>query len=305
MKADKTIIISGVSGSGKSTALHAFEDLGYFCVDNLPTPLIGHFVDFLLDIPEEWSAGSLTFGLPRDEHHERRFALLVDCRDAHSVKLVLTGAKRLRAAGADVSLLYFDCSDEVVLRRFQETRRPHPLLVYSESEKTVTEALAKERELLADFREAATHVIDTSSYTPHTLRRLVTDYAGSALKLEVSLLSFGFKFGLPSDADLVLDVRFLPNPYFVSELREQTGLEQAVSDYVFSHEEAHDLLTNYRELLTFLIPRYEKEGKKYLTVAIGCTGGRHRSVAIAEKLGEMLRAEGLPIAVRHRDKERH
>jgi RNase adapter protein RapZ len=307
MQARRLVIVSGVSGSGKSTALHALEDLGYFCVDNLPTPLISSFVDFLLKIPDEWSTQVFSVrskGAELRKEPPKDFALLVDCRDARSVRLVLEGIERLRAAKTAVTLLYFESSDEVILRRFQETRRPHPLLVLGDGGKTLLEALYQERSLLAEFRAAATQIIDTSSFSPHQLRHLIVDTVGRKLSLEVALVSFGFKYGLPSDADMVLDCRFLPNPHFVPELRELTGLDERVSSYALENPDGQEFLEHWEKHLRFLLPRYQQEGKKYLTVAIGCTGGHHRSVAVAEALSKRIADAGFKIAIRHRDKER-
>lgn len=297
--ARKLVILSGVSGSGKSTALSAFEDLGYFCVDNLPGPIIHHYVDFLLQLPADWQAHFAT-----TEGAERDFALLVDCRDTQSVTEVVRALDRLRGANVCVSLIYFDCRDDVVLRRFQETRRPHPLLVRSERGPSIGDALAREREVLAPFRDVASFVIDTSSYSPHELRARVQQFLGEQKPLEVTFSSFGFKYGPPKDADLIVDVRFLPNPHFVVGLREKTGLESEVRDYVLNSSDAQEFIDRYQQLLTFLLPRYAKEGKRYLNVAIGCTGGRHRSVAIAEEFAKRIRGAEFTLSVRHRDKDR-
>lgn len=305
MRAEKIIIMSGVSGAGKSTALRALEDLGYFCIDNLPTPLINSFVDFLLNIPSGWELEGLSATPEAGSHGSPRlFGLLIDCRDEASVRSVLQGAKRLRESGVDVQILYFDCADEVASRRYQETRRPHPLLVLGKGGKTLGEALARERELLSDFRGAANHTIDTTGYSPHELRQVVTDFAGGQSDLEVTVMSFGFKFGVPSDVDLVVDVRFLPNPYFVPELRELTGVDERVSGYVFRGGEADEFLELYDRLVHFLVPRYRREGKRYLNVAVGCTGGRHRSVAVAERLAQRMGDLGVRLTLRHRDKEK-
>ena len=212
--------------------------------------------------------------------------------------------ERFRAAEAEISLLFVDCQDEVVARRYSETRRPHPLLVGSHQSETVYEALARERELLADFREAATRIIDTTSFTPHELRRVVEDSCQHRNKLEVTLVSFGYKYGLPNDADLLVDVRFLANPYFVKELRRGTGLDQEVANYIFQYPEADEFVARYLSLIEYLVPKYQEEGKRYLTIGIGCTGGRHRSVAVTSRLKDGLQALGIHAIVRHRDVQR-
>ncbi len=290
------VIISGVSGSGKSTALKAFEDLGYFCVDNLPAPLITPFVDFLEGLS---SGAAATF------QNYTKFALLVDFVDENYFPLIEQAVFRLIKAQTEVTLLFFDCQDEVIIRRFQETRRPHPLLAVQGSGSTIREALMRERELLSDFRAAAARVIDTTSFSPHDLRRTVLSFAkgdkASSPELEATILSFGFKYGVPSDVDMILDVRFLANPHFVPELREHTGLEQVVEDFIFQSVEATEFVDRVLDLLQFLVPKYQAEGKSYLTVGIGCTGGQHRSVAIARKIAERLQISGVSAKTRHRD----
>ncbi|MCB0325352.1 MAG: RNase adapter RapZ [Bdellovibrionales bacterium] len=304
MPETELIIISGISGSGKSTALKAFEDMGYLCVDNLPAPLISHFIDYLLRQAGALQPGGATASLGLPDVGVKRVALLMDCREDRFFAQLKEGIERLKAKGIRVSLLFFDCQDEVVVRRFRETRRPHPLMLSGSLSRTITEALVKERELLADFRQAADRVIDTSAYTVHDLRRAVEQYCGRRSKLEVYLTSFGYKYGAPYEADLLLDVRFLPNPHFVPELKPSTGLEEPVANYVFQSADAQELLHRYTELLAFLIPRYEAEGKRYLTVGIGCTGGRHRSVAIVERLHTELKGKGIPCSIIHRDLDR-
>lgn len=291
MRAKKLIVVSGVAGSGRSSALDALEDLGFFAVENLPGPLIEGFVAFLGDVPA---------GFRRSPEGDT-FALLVDCREADSVRDVLKAMARIRAEGTDVQLLFLDCRDDILVRRFQETRRPHPFLM-GKLTGSVTEAIEEERSVIADFRREATRVMDTSSFTPHQLREEVADFVGAKSDLAVTLMSFGFKYGPPKDADLVLDVRFLPNPHFVPNLRDHTGIEPEVREYVLGAADSLEFLERSRELIRFLLPRYKKEGKRYLTIAIGCTGGKHRSVVLAEVLGETLVWDKM--VVRHRDKDR-
>jgi len=306
IQAESLVVITGVSGSGKSTALNALEDIGFLCVDNLPAPLIDGFVDFLLGLPKGWSEStqqglSLGHALPEEGRGKRRFALRVDCRGENSWAEVGRAIERLEKAGTQVSLLFFDCQDDVLIRRFRETRRPHPLILAQRSVATIAEALKRERELLADFRLHASRIIDTTQFSPHELRRVLEDLIGHERTLQLVFLSFGFKYGIPHDADLVADVRFLPNPYFVAELKSSTGEDQAVWDYVMASKDSGEFLSRYSSLLEFLIPRYQLEGKRYLTVAVGCTGGRHRSVVMTEALAKRLDVNGVETSVRHRD----
>lgn len=301
MAKPKLVIISGISGSGKSVALNAFEDLGYFCVDNLPPPLVTHFADLLCQrsspgtkiVEKEW--------LSSEHQQAAEFALLVDCRGEKSFPYIWAAVEKLSTFGVEVSLLFFDCQDEVVIRRYRETRRPHPLILSGSSPTTIAEALAEERALLSAFRENAARVIDTTHCSPHDLRRVIEEYCEEKTSLQVNLMSFGFKHGVPYDADLVMDVRFLPNPHFVAELRALTGENQEVFDYVMQSEETSEFLDKYINLIEFLLPRYAHEGKRYLTIGVGCTGGHHRSVAIVRKLEELFKADKIRVSVRHRD----
>lgn len=312
----RLFILSGISGAGNSTALNAFEDLGYFCVDNLPAPLVANFVDFVEAKASasaiESSPLSIASTQPvKPARLRTHFALLVDIRDEESAFAVSEAVSRLRSSQlVEVTHLFVDCDDDVIIRRYQETRRPHPLLARGVLMGTVREALTKEREVLSQIRSAADRIIDTTSLTPHDLRRFiencVRDQVGAKKSsIEVTLQSFGFKYGAPRDADIVIDVRFLPNPHFVPELREFNGKDKRVADYVFSNGDANEFLRHYGELLKFLLPRYEREGKRYVTVAIGCTGGHHRSVSIGERLAEYLLNLGFVVNIRHRDISRN
>ena len=239
------VLICGVSGSGKSTALNALEDIGYSCTDNLPARLLPSFIQFVL------------------EEDKGPQGLLINCHSADSFKYVEEVTEDLRGKNYEVHWLYFDAQDDVLLRRFKETRRPHPLLISKTNEvKTIAEALEQERSMLSAFRAAADRIIDTSFFSPHDLRRTVEEYFSFHNTLKLTLLSFGFKYGLPQDADLVVDVRFLPNPYFVEELRERNGLEEAVKRYVLEGEGARDFVDQYVNLLSFLLPKYRAEGKR-------------------------------------------
>lgn len=267
MSPKSIVIITGMSGSGKSTAIRALEDAGYVCIDNLPAPL-------LLKVTE----------LGGDQE---KLAFVIDVREARFLKDVPRILDEARRAGHQVSVLFLDASDEVLTRRYSETRRRHPL----SGRGTVADGLAKERAALSELREQAQHVIDTSNVTVHELRRQVTARFGAGdASLAVTITSFGFKYGVPSNADLVFDVRFLPNPYFVPELRALSGKNPAVSAYVIDRPDTAEFLDRVTGLLLFLLPRYQKEGKAYLTVAIGCTGGKHRSVALSQVLLDRLKA---------------
>lgn len=263
----KTIlVITGMSGSGKSTAIRALEDAGWFCIDNLPAPL-------LLKVTE--------LGESKDQ-----LAFVVDVREGQFLKDAPRAIEDARRAGHKVEVLFLDSSDESLTRRYSETRRRHPLA----GSGGVSEGIAREREALGPLREHAEHVLDTSTLTVHELRRQVMARFGHTVQgLSISVMSFGFKYGVPSNADLVLDVRFLPNPFFVPDLKALTGKEPRVASFVLDRPDAWEFLDRTYELLEFLVPRYVKEGKSYLTVAIGCTGGKHRSVAIANALASRLK----------------
>lgn len=277
------VVITGMSGGGKTEALRAVEDLGVFCVDNLPIPLVAQFVDLL------GRTGEVS-----------RVALVVDARGGEFLAGFDSVFEAIRAAGHGLEVLFFDAEDAVLVRRFSETRRRHPL-----DKGDLRAGLAEERLLLHPLRAAATLVLDTSRLTVHELRRrLRQSYAGEDTGLRVSLLSFGYKHGVPPEADLVFDVRFLRNPYFVDTLRALSGVDDRVSSFVLAEAEAQTFLERVANLLEFLLPLYEREGKAYLTVAVGCTGGRHRSVAITEALRQRLGATEARVAVRHRDMER-
>jgi UPF0042 nucleotide-binding protein len=291
------VVVTGLSGAGKSTAVNALEDLGYFCVDSVPTPVV----------PSTLAAFAAA-GV-------RRVAFGIDVR----VRRFLDDATRVLAqlsvpGERELTILFLDASDEALLRRFSSTRRPHPLTTSSEagSEQgalAVLDGIRIERELLTALRARASIVLDTTRMSVHDLRREVIAHfgptAGGAPRLKVRLLSFGFKFGPPVDADMVLDVRFLDNPYFVPDLSKLPGTNPAVRDYVLGSDGTGEFLEHSTKLLEFCLPRFEREGKSYLTVGIGCTGGRHRSVVVAEQLAERLRSRtGLPMDVIHRDVDR-
>lgn len=281
------VVVSGLSGAGKSTAIRVLEDLGYFCIDNLPSVLIPRFLELCRGVGEEI----------------RRIALGVDVRERAFFSDLLATVAQVRREGDHVEVLFFDADDEILLRRFNETRRPHPLA----NGGSVAEGVRRERDLLRTLRESADRIIDTSRLNVHELRaELSKAYAEAAAPngLVVFLVSFGFKFGLPADADMVLDVRCLPNPFFVDELRPLSGLDAPVVGYLRDSGETQGFYERSKDLLDYLLPLYEKEGKTYFTLAIGCTGGRHRSVAIAERFAGDFRERGLRVQTRHRDIDR-
>lgn len=276
------VIITGVSGSGMSSALKSFEDLGYFAIDNLPAQLIPIFVRLC------------------DESREiERTAFVVDVRSREFLSLFPRIHNELKQKGVNVTVLFLEADDEVLLRRYSETRRPHPL-----PDQNVRQAIRQERELLSDIRDLADHVIDTSEHTVHTLRDVVKDHfaeKGGAHALNVTLTSFGFRHGSPRGLDMLFDVRFLPNPHFIPELRPLTGRDSAVIEYLQSESEVEDTIARFTDLLSYLLPRFQREGKSYLTVGVGCTGGRHRSVMVAEALNSRLIELGYQSKVLHRD----
>ena len=262
---NRIVVVSGMSGSGKSTAISALEDMGYFCMDNLPSPLLPSAVL-----------------LAEQAKEVRPLAFVVDVREGPFLERAPEVLDKLAAEGKDVDILFLDSSDEVLLRRYSETRRRHPLAM----DLQLHEGILREREKLAWLKNRATRSIDTSSFTVHelkaTLKRMFSGATSSSFVL--NFVSFGFRFGLPSQADLVFDVRFLKNPHFVPELRPLTGRDTRVSDYVFGNEEAHAYFQLLKNFLEYMLPKYANEGKSYVTVCIGCTGGKHRSVAIARAL---------------------
>jgi len=281
------VVVSGLSGSGKSTAIRVFEDLGYYCIDNLPVVLIQKFLDLC-----DHSRASIG-----------RVALGVDLREREFFADYPRAFEELQNAGYRVDVLFFDASDDVLVRRFSETRRPHPL----GGAGGPSAGIRRERELLVGLRERADRIVDTSGLTVHQLReelhRLYRD-AESADRLTVLLVSFGYKYGVPTDVDMLLDARFLANPFFVDELRPQTGCDPDVARFVLERPEAREFLSRVESLLDYTLPLYRREGKSYFTLAFGCTGGRHRSVALVERLRETLAQRGYRIQVKHRDIQR-
>ena len=278
------IIVTGLSGSGKSVAIRALEDTGFFCIDNLPVLLIPKFIDLCQGYQE---------GI-------KRIALGVDLRGGHFFQSWPEVLTEMRAAGHRVEVLFFDATDEVLLRRFNETRRPHPLA----GEAPVLEGITHERKALEGMRALADKIIDTSDFNVHELKKEMEQYFSQFLsprKMAIFLTSFGYKYGIPHDTDMILDVRFLPNPFFVDTLRGKNGLEPDVEKFVLRREETHAFLDRLYSLLEFTLPQYEREGKSSLTLALGCTGGKHRSVVLVEELKKRLDGKRFRIHVKHRD----
>jgi len=276
------VILTGLSGSGKSTVLKTFEDLGYYCVDNLPVELIPTFSELNLHGNSE----------------VERAALLVDAREGDQLERLPALYKQIRR-DVPASLVFIEAADDALLRRFSETRRPHPL----GHNRPVREGLSRERQLMAPIRKLADVVIDTTRFNVHELRQFIIDRFQSRTKrpLMVSLVSFGYRYGVPADADLVFDVRFLPNPHFIPRLRKFSGRNPKVARYIRSFPQTGEFLRRIESLLTYLIPHYIREGKSYLTIAFGCTGGHHRSVMIADQIRKNLADAGYRAKVTHRD----
>ena len=283
----RVVIVSGLSGSGKSTAIRALEDIGFFCIDNLPVVLLPKVIELF----------------PRKTEEIEQIALVVDAREGRFLPECQQTLERVRSEGGRVEVIFLDCSDSVLQRRYSETRRRHPL----SPDGSVEEGILAERKALETLRQGADRIIDTSHLNPHQLRQMVQDHFSHVHpghEMNVAMVSFGFKHGLPPLVDLVFDVRFLPNPYFVPELREKVGTDEPVADFVLENKEAGMLIDRVVDFVETFRPFYDREGKSYLTVGIGCTGGRHRSVAIAEAVGLRLNSGGVPVVVRHRDLER-
>jgi UPF0042 nucleotide-binding protein len=279
------VIITGLSGSGKTSAVKAFEDLGYFCVDNLPIQLIPTFVE-LCD---------------RSYDTLNRAVVVVDVREKEFLPQFPHIYEALKKRNTNLTVLFFEANDEIIRRRFSETRRPHPL---SQEKKDLAHSIAAERALLAPMRALADLVVDTSDRNVHTLRKyLIEQFSGNGqgLDLQISIVSFGFKHGLPPTMDLLFDVRFLPNPHFVADLRDLTGKDAKIAAYMNASPDTKETLRRFEDLLEFLLPHYRREGRSYLTIGIGCTGGRHRSVMVAEALRRFLRRKSYKVKVHHRD----
>jgi UPF0042 nucleotide-binding protein len=283
--ARQLVVLTGLSGSGKSTVLKSFEDMGFYCVDNLPVELMPIFAEL-------HAAGEGDFA---------RATLMVDAREGRQLQKLPPLLKYLRK-DHPITLVFIEANDDALLRRYSETRRPHPL----GKDFSVRESLQHERDLMAPIRKLADVVIDSTQFNVHELRQFVTQRFKNPDKrpLMVSVVSFGYRYGVPTDADLVFDVRFLPNPHFVPRLREFTGKDAKVRRYIRSFPQTGEFLRRIDELLTYLIPHYIREGKSYLTIAFGCTGGRHRSVMMSESIKKYLGKRGVTAKVVHRDIEK-
>ena len=281
------VILTGLSGSGKSTVLKTFEDLGFYCVDNLPVELIPIFSELHFGGTSEIS----------------RAALLVDAREGSQLLKLPETIRQLHREGVPAELVFIEASEESLLRRFSETRRPHPL----GHDRPVREGLRRERQMMAPIQKLADVVIDRTKFNVHELRQFITSrfQTRGQRPLLVSLVSFGYRYGVPADADLVFDVRFLPNPHFVARLRRYSGKDPRVARYILSFPQTGEFLKRITDLLVYLIPHYIQEGKSYLTIAFGCTGGRHRSVMLAESVSKALSKHGYQAKVLHRDLNKH
>lgn len=277
------VIVTGMSGAGKSQAIETLEDMGFFCIDNLPPQLIVKFADLVYHSSEKM----------------KNTALVCDIRsgDIEGIKAALN---ELYENGYEYEILFLEASDEALVQRYKQTRRQHPLA----QENSILDGIKKERELLSDLRQHATHILDTTSLKASMLKENLRALYGTNTKqskMLINVLSFGFKYGIPLDSDLVFDVRFLPNPYYLPQLREHTGLESCVFDYVMDFEQSKEFLKRLTDMIEYLIPHYIEEGKMQLVIAIGCTGGHHRSVTIAEALSAVIEKQGYRVITAHRD----
>lgn len=284
MKPSLIVVVTGLSGSGRSAALKAFEDIGFYCVDNLPLVLLPDFVDFVQKSKE---AVLSAIGIDiREKGFPERFPAL---------------HRELRNRGSAIETLFLDASDQTLVRRFSETRRPHPL---SRGRIALIDGIRQERAALAEIRKLADRIIETSDYTVHDLRQAIERHyarGDSGRPLVITLITFGYKYGVPFDMDLMFDLRFLPNPHFVPELRGYTGEDARVREYVIAGPESTEFIDRLVQFLEYLLPRYRREGKSYLTIGLGCTGGRHRSVSVGIIIAERLLESGYEVNLKHRD----
>lgn len=279
----RIVIITGQSGSGKSTAIRALEDVGYYCVDNLPTTMVEELVAVI-----------------HAQGGQRHLVLGIDVREGEFLNQAPEVIARLRKTSDRVHVVYLAAHDDVLIRRYSETRRAHPM----EEHGDLREAIARERALLAGLRDIADDVLETSLMTPHALRSAMMAWhsdVGAATNTRIGIMSFGFKHGVPLEADMVFDVRFLPNPFFDPVMRDKTGEDEGVRNFVMSNALTGEFINKVAGLLTYVIPQFQQEGKRRLTIAVGCTGGRHRSVVVAQTLTDRIREAGYDVNIRHRD----
>lgn len=279
------LVISGLSGSGKSRVASYLEDIGYYIVDNLPAEMMVVFAEFCAASKGRYD----------------RVALVYDVRTGEPAQKLIDALERMKSSGINCRMLFLEADTQSIINRYKETRRSHPL---AEAGATVAQALQKERILLQPVRDHADYVLDTSGFSTSKLHAEILNLFGDATLedgMHVNVLSFGFKNGIPVEADLVMDVRFMPNPYYIEELKRKTGLDDAVRDYVFSFSQTNDFMKRLKDMLSFLLPLYSEEGKSVLVLAIGCTGGHHRSVAITHAMAEFIQQAGYPVTEIHRD----
>ncbi len=280
------VIITGLSGSGKTVALRALEDGGFFCIDNLPVILIDLAITRLV------KKGDIS-----------KIAISVDIRELEFFSKVDSAILNLKGK-YKMEIIFLEAEKDVLVRRFKETRRPHPLTASGKSRDNVEASIDKEKEMLMPLRKEADRIIDTSSYTPHQLRHLITSlYSGSVKtrSMFVTLMSFGYKFGVPQNVDLLFDIRFIPNPHFVPQLKDLSGIDKPVKKFIFGKPETKEFIKRVKGLLGFLFPLYIREGKAYLTIGVGCTGGKHRSPAIVEEIASIIKGHPIDINIVHRD----
>ena len=279
------VIVTGLSGGGKSQAMHALEDIGLYCVDNMPPKLLPKFAELCLHSTEELS----------------KVAMVVDVRGGEQFNSLFVNLDEIKARGGEYKILFLDCDDAVLARRYKETRRQHPLA--DKTDGSVREAIALERERLKEVYSRTDFLIDTTHLSTSQLKQRINDLflEDTTQGMTVECMSFGFKYGYPAEADLVFDVRCFPTPFYIPELKTQTGLNAPVRDFVLSHEEMQGFLTRLHDLIDYLLPLYQNEGKSQLVIAIGCTGGKHRSVTVAEELAQHIKTAGGRVRVNHRD----
>ena len=283
-KTKHVVLVSGMSGAGKSTAMSILEDMGYHVIENFPIQLLSLLVDMI------------------ETSTDPRYSYIALSTSAADFPVFL---RTLKGQGIEVRVMFLDAADSVLIHRYKQTRRIHPLLL-SNTANTLEEAIAVERQMLSQTNNSSFVTIDTSFTSAHDIKQMIEQYFSkdAAPSFSISFVSFGYKYGLPLEADLVIDVRFMPNPFYIEELRPQTGLDKAVSDYVFSFQQTKDFLKRLEELLAFTLPLYAEEGKTSLVIAVGCTGGHHRSVAVTHALAEFIAGQGYQVAENHRDMTR-